>query len=194
MRINHKKPRKNLSFSASLMCNVGGENKGVSLVNRLYSRSAIRVLENCRFTCDPFYLLLVLYHFVAHFINVQCSVYYVRVLGASFRCSLFQIIFCIVVFGLQTNNSVFLLKNSRLLLCYLFRWANQGLDFLTVACDPKTLTTLTESEFQVIIFFSVFIVYFLAGEGCVWGGSSIVRGLPCMFVTCLYPSSVIYSR
>ncbi|XP_078375482.1 mitogen-activated protein kinase kinase kinase 4-like isoform X2 [Oculina patagonica] len=28
------------------------------------------------------------------------------------------------------------------------RWANQGLDFLTVACDPKTLTTLSESAFQ----------------------------------------------
>ena len=88
----------------------------------------------------------------------------------------------------------FLLNYSRLLLCYLFRWANQGLDFLTVACDPKTLTTLTESEFQVIIFFSVFIVYFLTGEGCVWGGSSIVQGLPSMFVTCLCPSSVIYNR
>lgn len=28
------------------------------------------------------------------------------------------------------------------------RWANQGLDFLTVACDPKTLKTLSESAFQ----------------------------------------------
>ena len=36
-----------------------------------------------------------------------------------------------------------------LLLCCLYRWANQGLDFLTVACDPKTLTTLSESAFQV---------------------------------------------
>ena len=75
-----------------------------------------------------------------------------------------------MVFCLQTNNSIFLLNTSRLLLCYLFRWANQGLDFLTVACDPKTLTTLTESEFQVIIY--IFFVLFncLVGEGC--GGSS----------------------
>ena len=34
---------------------------------------------------------------------------------------------------------------------YLYRWANQGLDFLTVACDPKTLKTLSESAFQVWI-------------------------------------------
>ena len=36
-----------------------------------------------------------------------------------------------------------------ILLFYVCRWANQGLDFLTVACDPKTLTTLSEAEFQV---------------------------------------------
>ena len=72
-----------------------------------------------------------------------------------------------MVFCLQTKNSVFLLNTSRLLLSYLFRWANQGLDFLTVACDPKTLTALTESEFQVIIFISVFIVESF-GAGGVW--------------------------
>lgn len=37
---------------------------------------------------------------------------------------------------------------------FLFRWANQGLDFLTVACDPKTLKTLSETEFQVKVLFS----------------------------------------
>lgn len=72
-----------------------------------------------------------------------------------------------MVFCLQTKNSVFLLNTSHLLLSYLFRWANQGLDFLTVACDPKTLTALTESEFQVIIFISVFIVESF-GAGGVW--------------------------
>lgn len=60
-----------------------------------------------------------------------------------------------------------LLNYSRLLLSYLFRWANQGLDFLTVACDPKTLTALTESEFQVIIFISASIVESFSGGG-VW--------------------------
>ena len=80
-----------------------------------------------------------------------------------------------MVFCLQTNNLVFLSNNLRLLLSYLFRWANQGLDFLTVACDPKTLTALSESEFQVIIFISVFIVYFFGG-GRVWGSSSNCAG------------------
>jgi len=77
MRINHKKPRKNPSSSVLLLWNVGGrgwgwggENTGVSLVNRFYPRVAMRVLENCRLTSDPFYLRLVLYYFLAHFIKV----------------------------------------------------------------------------------------------------------------------------
>ena len=74
-------------------------------------------------------------------------------------------LFCFVVY--KQTTPFFLLNNSHLLLCYLFRWANQGLDFLTVACDPKTLTALTESEFQVIIFISAFIVESFGGGG-VW--------------------------
>ena len=37
---------------------------------------------------------------------------------------------------------------------------------MTVACDPKTLTALTESEFQVIIYISIVLFNFLVGEGC----------------------------
>ena len=36
-----------------------------------------------------------------------------------------------------------------LCLMHFYRWANQGLDFLTVACDPKMLTFISETKFQV---------------------------------------------
>jgi hypothetical protein len=32
---------------------------------------------------------------------------------------------------------------------YYFRWANQGLDFLLIACEPKILAVLTEEEYKV---------------------------------------------
>lgn len=37
-------------------------------------------------------------------------------------------------------------------MCFMcfYRWANQGLDFLTVACDPKMLTILSEAKYQVL--------------------------------------------
>ena len=32
---------------------------------------------------------------------------------------------------------------------YVVRWANQGLEFLLVACEPRILATLTDHEFAV---------------------------------------------
>ena len=32
---------------------------------------------------------------------------------------------------------------------YVVRWANQGLEFLLVACEPRVLATLTDHEFGV---------------------------------------------
>ena len=42
-------------------------------------------------------------------------------------------------------------------LCCVFRWANQGLEFLLVACEPRVLATLTEIEFIVCDTFHFFL-------------------------------------
>ena len=47
----------------------------------------------------------------------------------------------------QQQQNVILLNVC--LMCF-YRWANQGLDFLTVACDPKMLAILSDAKYQVL--------------------------------------------